>query len=460
MVEVPREWRGTTTQVAGMWPFAVGTESPMIGVPLGFNELTRATVCADPLNWFERARLISNPSAFVLGRPGLGKSTLVRRMVLGLAGQGVTPLILGDLKPDYTDLVSAIGGQVVRLGRGLGQLNVLDPGGMAAAAQRLTGADAAALKDDAHRRRYNMVLALVSLARSQTPSELERTALSTAMTELVARHRVDDPPILPDLLNILLNPNPAMLSSALTRDVDGFRDKVAPLLQSLHHQIESPMGQVFSGRTSVRLDLDAPALAVDVSAIPEGDTDLEAAVLLASWSDGFGSVNCANALTDAGLAPQRRFVLVLDELWRALRSSTGPTAGMVDRLDCLTRLNRTHGVGQIMITHSLKDLESLHCPQDVAKARGFVERAGMLFLGGVPAAELPLIDRVSELTEAERRRLTSWSSPRTLSAGEAPPGLGRFLLKLGTRPGIPLEVCLTRAERDAAVHNTNQRWTQ
>ena len=36
--------------------------------------------------WFQRANLISNPSAFVLGMPGLGKSTFVRRQALGLAG--------------------------------------------------------------------------------------------------------------------------------------------------------------------------------------------------------------------------------------------------------------------------------------------------------------------------------------------------------------------------------------
>ena len=102
------------------------------------------------------------------------------------------------------------------------------------------------------------------------------------------------------------------------------------------------------------------------------------------WADGFGAVEAANALTDAGLAPQRRFLIVLDELWRAIRAG----AGMVDRLDALTRLNRAHGVGQVMITHSLADLDALPDPADRAKATGFVERAGMLFLGGLPHAEL------------------------------------------------------------------------
>jgi len=48
------------------------------------------------------------PSAFVLGKLGVGKSTLVRRMATGLAGYGVMPLVLGDLKPDYVDLIGAL----------------------------------------------------------------------------------------------------------------------------------------------------------------------------------------------------------------------------------------------------------------------------------------------------------------------------------------------------------------
>ena len=118
-VQAADEWRGTTVQVCGMWPFAIGTGTPMVGVPLGRHIHTGATLCCDPISWFQRAKLISNPSAFVLGKPGLGKSTIVRRMALGLAGYGVMPLVLGDLKPDYVDPDGALGGQVVTRGSGI-----------------------------------------------------------------------------------------------------------------------------------------------------------------------------------------------------------------------------------------------------------------------------------------------------------------------------------------------------
>ena len=107
----PREWRGTSVQVCGLWPFAAGAGSPMVGVPMGRHLATGATVCFDAISWF-RHGLISNPGVFVLGLPGLGKSTFLRRQLLGLVGYGVRPLVLGDLKPDYADLVAALGGQI------------------------------------------------------------------------------------------------------------------------------------------------------------------------------------------------------------------------------------------------------------------------------------------------------------------------------------------------------------
>lgn len=416
----------------------------------------RAAVCCDPISWFEVARLILNPSGFYLGLPALGKSTLVRRQVIGLAGAGVVPLVLGDLKPDYVDTVRALGGQVVRLGRGLGSLNVLDVGALDAAAARLPGAEAARLREEAHGRRLNMVGALVELGRGARMSDTERTVLSAALRLLAAKHRRrKNPPLLGDLVAVLEDGPPEVRVPTLDRGDDArYRAVVDPLQRSLLSLLDGPLGSVFARPTTERISLDATAVCVDVSGISANDTALQAAVLLACWSEGFGAVEAANALADTGTGVQRRFFIVLDELWRVLRSGEG----MVDKVDQLTRLNRNQGVGQVMISHSLADLRALRNPEDRDKAKGFVERAGLVVVGGLPAQEIDELSEIVAFSRAERAQVTSWSTPPGWDAEAAPPGRGKFLLKCGQRPGIPVHVDLTRAELAAQVHNTNKRW--
>ena len=114
----------------------------MTGTPVGRHQLWGEVVCLDPLAWL-RAGLVTNPGMFVLGQPGTGKSTLVKRLVTGAVACGTRALILGDTKPDYTALVEHLGGQVIRIGRGLDTINPLDTGPLGAALRRMAGPDAA-----------------------------------------------------------------------------------------------------------------------------------------------------------------------------------------------------------------------------------------------------------------------------------------------------------------------------
>lgn len=454
-VEAAPEWRGTTSQVCGCWPFVAGSGTPMIGVPLGRSLLTQASVCCDPVSWFSRAGLIANPSCLVLGKPGLGKSSAVRRMVLGLAGYGVLPLVFGDLKPDYADLIEALGGRVVSLGRGKGTLNVLDPGASGAAANRLTGQARRQLLADSHGRRLTMVAALIGLNRQGLVTDQEEGILGAALGVLDGRRSGRDC-VLPDLVKVLENAPQAVRAVTLDRGSDDrYREAVDPLQRSLLALCGGAMGDTFAHKTAVPINLNAP-LCIDISGINEADQKLQAAVLLACWGEGFGAIAAAQALADAGLEPQRHFFVVLDELWRVLRAGRG----LVDRVDALTRLNRQHGVGMAMITHTLSDMVALPDEADRVKAKGFAERAGFMICGGLPAAEMGPLREIVGLSEREQSMVTAWSTPPAwdTEAGREmdPPGRGKFLIKVGGRPGIPLEVVLTAAE--LAVGDTNKKW--
>jgi hypothetical protein len=452
----PTLWRATTVQACGLWPFISGSGAPMTGVPLGQNISTGATVCGDPFNWFTRARYISNPSLFMLGMPGLGKSTLINRMLLGLAAQGVVPLVLGDLKPDYADTVRALGGQVISISRGVGGLNILDPGAMGAAAARIGGSAGQALAAETHGRVLNIVGALLTVVRGVPISDHEQSVISACLRHLRERTPHGRTIRLPHLLQVLEEGPPAVRQVTLDRGQESrYRDAVDPLHRSLLGILDGPLGDTFASETSTHVDPDATAVCIDISGIGESDSQLTAAAMLAAWSDGLGSVAAAHAMADAGLAPRRWFFTVLDELWRPLRAASG----IVDRVDALTRLNRSLGLADAKITHTLKDAEALGTESDKAKARGFVERAGMVACAGLPRSEMQELGRVIGLSKREIELVSSWSSPPGWAqngSNEEPPGRGRFLIKVGGRPGIPIRVAITDTERH--LHDTNTRW--
>lgn len=460
-IQQAEEWRGTTVQVCGLWPFSVGTGTPMIGVPLGRHIFTGATLCCDPISWFQRANLINNPSVFVLGKPALGKSTVIRRMATGLAGYGVMPMVLGDLKPDYVDLINEMEGQVITLGHGRGYLNILDPGEASEAAERLreAGRDDLATRvlADAHGRRHTMVSALLTIARKEPPTDHEETMLDRALKWLDANF--EGIPVLGDLLKVIQDAPDELRAVALDNgDLMEYKKITRGLEASLLGITGGGrLGEIFSKQTTNPMKRDRPVV-YDVSAIDESDMDLQGAVLLACWSAGFGTVNIANELAAAGLEPQRHYFVILDELWRALRAGRG----MVDRVDALTRLNRSVGVGIAMISHTMSDLLALPTEEDRMKAKGFVERSGMVICGGLPSAEMPQLTSAIPLSRAEQQLLIGWQDPPAwdpVSGRESePPGRGKFLVKVGGRPGIPVKVELTPVE--LAASNTNKLWEQ
>ncbi|MFP5376324.1 MAG: ATP/GTP-binding protein [Acidimicrobiia bacterium] len=452
------EWRGTTVQVCGLWPFIAGTGSPMVGVPLGRHLTTRATVCCDPISWFQPAGLIPNASLMVVGHPGLGKSSLVRRMVLGLSGFGVSPLVLGDLKGEYRDLIEALGGAVLELGPGRGAVNPLDPGAAASAAGRLVGPARAELLEKTPNRRKNMLVTLLAMNRGSRPTDHEEAVLHAALGVLDDTFAPGQA-TLPDLLAVLAEGPDRVRQVTLDRGNDRrYRAAVDPLQRSLAALIEGGLGRTFARRTTTPIRLDRP-LAIDISAINEADTLLQAAVLLACWAEGFAALEALQALTDAGLEPQRNYFVVLDELWRVLRAGTG----MIDRIDELTRLDRQKGVGTVLVTHTLRDLLAV-AEADRPKAEGFAGRMGMHAFVGAPPSELHAIREIVALSDKEAAMITSWSSPPTWAPASTsasggpppPPGLGKVLLKVGGRPGIPVQLDLVAAELE--LHDTNRRW--
>lgn len=464
----PTFLRGTSNMVAWLFPWPLGSGVPVHGVPLG--KVTRkvagrrrgslgSALGCDPWSWY-RAKLISNPSAFILGLPGLGKSTLLRRWILGLDYFGVTSLVLGDLKGEHVKLIQALGGQVIRVGRGVGSINVLDMGSAPAAVVRLRAAgfdqEANQLLSVARGRRQAAVETLLTLQRGRPLDDREIAAIAAGLEELDVKiqGRV---PIIEDLWDVLESPTTGLHAAVQSHgDMTRYLSLVDALLANLRSLAHGHgLGEVFSQESTVKFDVYRHAV-FDVSGLDDTDEALRAAALMLCWGIGFGEVATANTLAAVKLAEQRQWHIVLDELWRALRA--GP--GLPQRVDSLIRLNRDKGVATSFASHTMDDLAALKDEADRKAAAGILERCGMVVAFGCAASEMPRLQAAVKLTQVEMDTLTSWTTPPTLNPNshinEPWPGRGLCLVKIGARPGVPVKIELT--PREEQYNDTAVKW--
>ena len=473
VVDPPPMFRATTVQACGLFPWVAGDTHPLVGTPHGRHLGSGATFCYDPTSATYVSRIQNTPSTFILGLPSFGKSTLARKMVAGEVAAGRTPLIFADTKGEYVKLIRELDGVVIRLGHGHGHLNPLAVGALGSIVPRLIEAGredlAATVRADVLARRRRLVQGLCEIERGEPLGQIERNILGRALRMLDEDPRFGpaSPPLISDLSE-LIESAPAELVrrarvSARADDHDDYAATVRGLLATLDALLDGDLGTVFAGHTSAPLNLadEVPnAVCVDISALSAGDDKLLAAVMFACWEDGFGAVEAAHTLADAGLAPQRNFLTLIDELWRVLNA--GP--GMVERINATTRLTRTLGTALLMITHTVKDLESLDNAADIKKAKGYIERSGAVIVGALPRDEMAALDEILPFTAADRDMVSSWSTPgmRDPDSGReaASPGRGRFLLKVGTQrvPGTPFETILTPIEIENCWHDTDSRF--
>ena len=377
----------------------------------------------------------------------------------------------GDLKPDYAALVNMLEGQVIRLGAGIGVVNSLDPGDLHHALQRLEGKARKDLTDYYNDTRAALMEVLLTIMRTGRENDdgggargvtaRESDILSVAVRVLHDRHGDDpQPPVIADLRD-LLREGPDEVRTAAVWDDPGndelYRAQVRGLLADLHgfSNKMTKFGRLFGDQTTARIDLSRP-VDFDISALAQSGDDVVAAVLATTWTSAFAAKNAADVLAEEGLQPRRNHVIIMDEMHRALRAS--PL--MVEKLDLLTRLNRQWGVGQIMITHTFKDLMCMETPAQNTKARGFVERREIKVLGALSRIEMDRYLRGEcglPVFRREEDMLEDWATPVNFGSDASHKGLGRFLIKLGGLLGIPINVEMCPLEK-SGFNDTNLKW--
>ncbi|NGP05747.1 ATP-binding protein [Rhodococcus sp. 14C212] len=474
----PVEYRGTSVQVAGIYPWIVGAKAPLLGTPLGRHLTTGAAVGFDPL-YAWKMKAITAPSCFICALNGFGKSTLLRRIALGDIARGTLVLVPGDVKPDLRVLAEQVGGQVSEVGYGTGAINPLGRGPIGDAIVRLPAGSLEREKAEfaLHARQLNMICALLEIVRRGRLEDFEETLLASAIRLLYApgsQFDNDHAARIEDLLTLIASGPDELRDDAVADTDEEYRGQIKPLLRSLRALVKGRFGETFNRHSTVRIDITKPMVDLDMSSVPPGDELMRAAVLLAGWNEAFAAVEAAHILVDNKVPGAKSIAahIILDEVWQVIQ--TGSSA--VARLDAVQRLQRSMGVAMTLVTHSLADFEKVG-------ALGMIERSRARIIGPVPEAELDRLGKFMKFSQAERAMVTGWANDTTSSVDEkkalrqarrrvaggddgepvtgtrTAAGVGHFLLKLGegATPGTPFKVWVPQAEKDAGIHDTDAR---
>jgi type IV secretory pathway VirB4 component len=365
---LPAPHRVTSAQLQAAYPFVaeggLGTHGAYIG-----RDLLGGAFAFDPWELYAAGRLTS-PNILVIGQIGRGKSSLVktwlwRELVFGRQAWVIDP------KGEYTALAAACGALPVRLAPGgTVRLNPLDPGPTVA--------------EDRLRRQGELLASLgaVSLGRRLAPHE--RTAIELALGALVTEGG-DRPPTLPDVVEAMLLPTDRAAArvhtDAATLAADG--REVALELRRL---VEGDLRGMFDGPTSPGIDLDAPLVLLDLSAVYS--------------SPALGVfITCAAAWLQAALtAGGAKRIVVVDEAWAVLSE-----LAIARWLRSNAKLSRALGVANVIVLHRVSDLAAAGSEgsEQVRLAQGLMADAETRIVYGQPPGEIAAARELLGLTSTE-----------------------------------------------------------
>ena len=403
---IPPAHRASTAQLQAIYPFVAEPPVGAGGAYIG-RDLLGGAFAYDPWELYEAGR-ITSPNALVIGQIGRGKSALVksflwRAMVFGRQAWIVDP------KGEYGALAAACGITPIRVAPGGSvRLNPLDVPG-----------------PDDRRRQAELLASLASASLGRPLLPRERTGTELALAAVARRGQAAT---LPAVVDALLVPEPEEARRVHT-DVATLAADGREVALELRRLVEGDLRGMFDGPTSPDLDLSAPMVVLDLSAV--------------YLSPALGLLmTCATAWLQAafGSGDGVRRIVVVDEAWAVLSD-----IAIARWLRASAKLSRAFGVATWVVVHRLSDLTSAGDAgsEQVRLARGLLADVETRIVYGQPPSEVEAARELLGLTRTEADLL-----PRL------PRGVG--LWKVGNRTSL-VEHRLGRAE--VAIVDTDSAMT-
>lgn len=362
----------TTAQLGALYPFVASRPLPTSGVVVG-RDLYGSVFAHDPFELYA-AGALTNPNMIVLGQIGRGKSAFIKTYLFRQAAFGRRVVVL-DPKGEYGPLARALGSEPIRL----------VPGG--ATCLNPLGVEEDDDAEELNRKRLELLCGVASSCLSRTLRPVEHAALELALKDACQSSR----PTLPMVIERLLAPS---LSSArsIAFDVATLRDDARDVALELRRLVFGEWRGMFDGPSSNGVDLKAPVVVLDLSAVYH--------------SSALGALMvCAAASLEAAWTKNasEQTILVVDEAWAVLSN-----IGAARFLQSSWKLARSRGVANVAVLHRLSDLSATGDQGSVVTrlAEGLLADCESLVCYAQHSSELLRIADLFDLDDAQAQLLT------------------------------------------------------
>lgn len=306
--------RLTTAHLQAAYPFVseggLGGRGAYIG-----RDLFGGAFTYDAFELYERGH-VTSPNMVVAGQLGRGKSALVKSFALRQMVFGRRVVVM-DPKGEYAPLARACSVEPIRLA----------PGGSI----RLNPLDERISQDE--RLRLLNAVAAAALDRGLLPHE--RTALEQALHEASQRGEAT----IPKVVKRLLEPTAAS-AKRVSADQDALKEWGREVAFELRRLVSGDLHGMFDAKTSSSVDLDAPLVVLDLSAVYDSDALGILMTCAAAWLQGLLTRSVG-----------RKTIFVVDEAWAILSS-----LGIAKWLQASFKLSRARGLQNIAVMHRFSDL--------------------------------------------------------------------------------------------------------
>jgi type IV secretory pathway VirB4 component len=236
-----------------------------------------------------------------------------------------------DIKGEYWPLAKALGVQPIRLvPGGEVRLNPLTPRG------------------DGRKGQLRLLRSVAKAALRRELSPEEDAGLRVAL-ESVEEECGEREPTLPMVVDALLHPQEEMVQGVSAASREDFAEANRESALALQRLCEGDLKGMFDGPTSEGLDLDAPLVVLDMSAIPDSAALGILMICAAAWLQAILLERKEAAEFEGRESP--KLILVIEEGWRV----TGDI-GIAEWLQSCFKLCRGLGIQVVLIVHRIADL--------------------------------------------------------------------------------------------------------